>query len=405
MGGAVGHLMHLYDDHNLTFQEIVDILKSAADGTLENVTEKFDGLNLVFSWDISSDSLKVARAGGDIKRGGMDATSLAAKFSGRGDLATTFNSAFETVDTAIRSLPFKKKKQVFGAKSNRWYSMEIIDSKNSNVINYDYSAIIFHAWPSFVVQSDGSVEMTTDDISGIATLVEHVESMNLFGWKLLGPAKVNFTKRLDDSLMSQTATTIEAELSSLGLNLSSTLHNYIEKKLRHDISGLNLSDDITTMMVNRCLSNPGAPTLVGIKKIANKSNHRTITEFIKSSEKRLKSYIRPIEIAINDFATGLLKNVKSTLIVDSKKEINRLQEETERAIGFIKSCDDKTAIDILTLQMQKLKSTRNVSSSVEGIVFLRGNNAYKFTGNFAAMGQILGLFKYGRGGVKLKMAS
>jgi hypothetical protein len=51
--------------------------------------------------------------------------------------------------------------------------------------------------------------------------------------------------------------------------------------------------------------------------------------------------------------------------------------------------------------MGKLKSVENITSPMEGVVFIYKGNAYKFTGSFAAANQILGLFKYGRKGTKL----
>ena len=51
MGGAVGHLMHLYDNPDLHFWEMKDILSAAASGKLTSATEKLDGMNLVFTWD------------------------------------------------------------------------------------------------------------------------------------------------------------------------------------------------------------------------------------------------------------------------------------------------------------------------------------------------------------------
>ena len=48
-GGAVGHLMHLYDNRELTFGEIKGILTAASSGELEEVSEKLDGLNIVFT--------------------------------------------------------------------------------------------------------------------------------------------------------------------------------------------------------------------------------------------------------------------------------------------------------------------------------------------------------------------
>ena len=163
MGGAVGHLMHLYDNRDLTFSEIARIIDSAASGRLQRASEKLDGLNLVFSWDVSEDSLKVARSGGDIKSGGMDASSLASKFSGRGNLTKAFNSAFRVLNGAIGSLPQKAKMKVFGNKASKWYSVEVIYTKNPNVINYDSNSVVFHGWPVFSVSKTGEVTMSEDD--------------------------------------------------------------------------------------------------------------------------------------------------------------------------------------------------------------------------------------------------
>jgi hypothetical protein len=62
---------------------------------------------------------------------------------------------------------------------------------------------------------------------------------------------------------------------------------------------------------------------------------------------------------------------------------------------------DETAMSVLSTQMGKLKSVENITSPMEGVVFVYKGNAYKFTGSFAAANQILGLFKYGRKGTKL----
>ena len=49
--------------------------------------------------------------------------------------------------------------------------------------------------------------------------------------------------------------------------------------------------------------------------------------------------------------------------------------------------------------MSKLKDVEGVSTAAEGFVFDYDDVTYKFTGNFAPMNQLLGLFKYGRGNV------
>ena len=55
------------------------------------------------------------------------------------------------------------------------------------------------------------------------------------------------------------------------------------------------------------------------------------------------------------------------------------------------------AHDILIKQLQKLKHHDKITTAVEGFVFQYGDQVYKFTGNFAPVNQILGLFRYGRG--------
>ena len=403
MGGAVGHLAHLYDNRDLTFGEIADILTSAASGKLEKVSEKLDGLNLVFSWDVSTDSLKVARNSGNIKSGGLDAESLASKFEGRGNLSEAFDSAFKVLNGALGSLPQKTKLKVFGPQANRWYSMEIIYAANPNVINYDSNNVVFHGWPVFKVE-DGKVEMTDDDMGGVDLLTSYVEKMQnaveIRGWKVRGPALARMQKLSDDSILNSVLSKIDNELSSVGLDPSSTVRDYIESKIREDVAELNLSTEISDIVVLRCLAEPGSPTLVDIKKKVDKSTYETINEFIKSSPRRLKTYIKPIELAINDFAVELLKGLQSTLIDNTEEEVVRLQGEVSKAISAIESSGDENAMQMLKTQMEKLKSVSNITSPVEGVVFIYKGNAYKFTGSFAAANQILGLFKYGRGKIK-----
>ena len=404
-GGAVGHLQHLYDNRDLTFGEIGDILTSAAVGKLEKASEKLDGLNLVFSWDVSTDSLKVARAGGDIKRGGMDSETLAAKFVGRGNLSDAFDSAFNVLNGALGSLPEKTKLKVFGPRANRWYSLEIIYTANPNVINYDSNNVVFHGWPVFKVTKNGDVEMAADDKGGVDILTSYIERMQaavkVRGWKINGPSLVRMKKLSDESILNTTLSKIDSELSSVGLTPSSTIRDYIKAKISQDVEDLYLSVEIADMVTLRCLADPGAPTLNDIKKKVDKLSYVTINEFIKSSTQRLKTYIRPIELAINDFAVELLKGLESTLIDDTGEEVERLRGEVSNAISAIESSGDENAMAILKTQMEKLKSVSNITSPVEGVVFIYKGNAYKFTGSFSTANQILGLFKYGRNGTKL----
>ena len=70
MGGVAGHMAHLSEDTDLTFNEIVSVLTKVASADIKNATEKVDGQNLFLSVD-GSGEIRTARNNGDIKKGGI----------------------------------------------------------------------------------------------------------------------------------------------------------------------------------------------------------------------------------------------------------------------------------------------------------------------------------------------
>ena len=93
MGGVPGHMSHLYDNQDLTFSEMKEIMDAASNGDL-STEEKVDGQNIVLSYSISEGKAKGARNKGNLKQGGLDASGLAQKFAGRGTLEQAFTSGF-----------------------------------------------------------------------------------------------------------------------------------------------------------------------------------------------------------------------------------------------------------------------------------------------------------------------
>jgi len=189
---------------------------------------------------------------------------------------------------------------------------------------------------------------------------------------------------------------IKAALDAVGLDGSATMRDFIKENIQADAESLGLPSNVVDMLVQRCLAEPGSPTLVQIRKNADKSDHETINNFVKECPTRLKDYVRPVELAINDFAVELLKGLKSTLIDDTDAEVMRLRSEVEKAVAMIQSSGDENAMTILNKQLEKLGSVSDITSPVEGVVFIYKGNAYKFTGSFSAANQILGIFRYRR---------
>ena len=142
------------------------------------------------------------------------------------------------------------------------------------------------------------------------------------------------------------------------------------------------------------------PTTSQNNKGMDRETRAKVSAFNKNSKFLIKKLIEPIEMAIHDFAVELLRGLKSAYILDNEAEVERLKNETEAAIRAIQDYEgpeQEAAQDILVRQLTKLKHHDNIDTVVEGFVFQHDGQMYKFTGNFAPMNQLLGLFKYGRG--------
>lgn len=402
-GGAVGHLNSLTDNRELTFDELKEILSLASAGRLERVSEKFDGQNCVFSWDASTGDVVAARNVGDIKSGGMTAEALAAKFAGRGSLSDAFNLAFQVLSESLSALDDVTKVKVFGDNANRWYSMEIIYTSNPNVINYDSNNIIFHGWPIFHVENGTVTRDDNDD--GVEILKANIEQMQkavtVKNWRVNGPAVLRIKGLTDGSILQSTLTAVESAQSAAGVSDGSTIGEYLRAMLKRHVSDLSLDEEVEEAVLSRCMGDDGAPSLIQIKRLVDSDQYANIAKLVKGVEPLFKKFMGPIERAIHKFSLEILKGLKSTLIDDSDAEVVRLRGEVGRAIKAIESSGQDVAMEVLQQQMQKLQNVETINSPMEGIVFIYKGNAYKITGNFAPAGQILGLFRYGRKGVKL----
>lgn len=397
MGGAAGHLQHLYDNRELTFAEIKNILSNASEGSLESVTEKLDGLNLVFSYSLVTDALKVARSAGDIKTGGMSAEQLASKFQGRGNLSDAFNDAFDVLQSSMRMLSDKDKKKTFGQNANLWYSMEIIYPKNPNVINYDSNSIVFHKWPVFQFTPEGKVEQVTSE--GVDILNKNINQMQAAAraknWRLVGPNLVRLKKLSDGTTLANTLVQLDQVMSQANVEDSSTIGDYIYNRLSDSISDLALPSEVSKKVIFRIMGESGYK-LTDIKKSVSTEKYNQISELTKKSNSLLKSAILPLEKLVFKFSIEILRGFQSSLISSHDVEVARLKNELTKTISALEATGDAKAIEVLRVQMEKLESVENISSSAEGVVFMYKGNAYKFTGAFAPANQILGLFKYGK---------
>ena len=402
MGGVAGHMSHIYENPGLTFTKIKDIFTAASAGELEG-TEKTDGQNLFISYSVKDGEARAARNKGNIKTGGLSPAGLAQKFAGRGALEKAFNESFQAFEKAVRSLPQEEQIEIFGPDANIYYNAEIQDPRTANVINYDTKTLNIHDVGHAEFDRETGTIKDVDISKNAATLDAALEKMQQSieddEYSIQKNAIRNLEGLGDDTELAKAISKIEQATQAAGISDNHTIADYLVARLVPFVeANVDLPEANKKLLLQRMLGVKGV-TFNHVVKGLDKEKKEIVRAIVKSSKKLLKDAIAPIEDIVHDFSVEMLKGLQSAFILDNPKEVSRIRQEVSKAIDAIEASGSEEAMAILNQQMRKLKSVENISTAAEGFVFDYDGQTYKFTGNFAPINQILGLFRYGRGSV------
>lgn len=410
MGGLAGHMNHLYDDADLTFSKMKEIILAASNGKL-TAEEKVDGQNLFVSYDIKTGRPVAARNLTNIREGGMDAMALATKFAGRGGLTEAFTEAFATFERAVDALSPETKIGIFGKNVDYWYNAEVMSPSNPNVIQYDKKVLKIHDTGHKRRNQETLRPEDFDASVPLGILDSNLQAMQSSAAKdndstFVRSALVKLKAMSDDTAARRAINGIEAAVKRAGLSGESTVAEFLEIRVRlHPaIAGLSLPTDKIEALTLRTLDSVKAPNLRLIKKGLDEDQLEEVAEIASASAKRaiLVDAIRPLEEVVHEFAVEMLGAIQSTFILNPKEEVQRLRDSLTSAVEEItQMADDGTIsgreMELMRSQLGKIKDIEEINTTMEGIVFDYDGKVYKLTGSFAPLNQILGILKYSRG--------
>ena len=411
MGGVAGHMDHLYDNRELTFGEMKEIIRAAANAEL-STEEKVDGQNLFLSYSVPEGKAKGARNKGNLKSGGLDAVGLAKKFAGRGGLEKAFVNGFDAFEKAVESLSDREKIRAFGPDANIWYNAEIMDPGTTgdpddpgsvNVIKYDDKTLKIHGVGHFAFDKetgeknpipDGALEVIDDALERMQRQLSKSESK----YKLARKAIINLQRLEDEEVLSRSIAALNRQMADNNLNDDSTMEDYMFTRLLNGMD-TELPENIRREIVRYLMKLPGNIGLRAIKKGLSKEDLADLNNVIASKKSLLLQAIEPLENIVHDFAVELLKGLDSVFIADTSAEVMRLKEELANAVREItaRGAEDPAAMEVMQRHLNKIKDFSQITTPVEAVVFDYNGHTYKFSGNFAPLNQILGMFKYGMG--------
>jgi hypothetical protein len=132
-------------------------------------------------------------------------------------------------------------------------------------------------------------------------------------------------------------------------------------------------------------------------------DHPKFLDWVLSTDKQdhtklYKKNMEPFERLFLELGAEIMKNMTNFLSANPSKSTRIMIKDLNSLIKKINASDDVNVINKLKTQLDRLNSIGGFDAIVpsEGITFVFKNNLYKFTGTFAPINQIMGLFRYTR---------
>ena len=394
------HLPHLYDDRELTFNEIQEILTKASKGEVKG-TEKVDGLNLYLGY--KDGQPRAARNNYDIKNGGLSADELAQREFNGEQIHQIFDLAFQSFSNLVSKLDRKLLAIIFGPSGNVFLNSEILNGK-TNVINYGARTILIHrnGHKRYNEETDEVENIREDTSKAISHIINRMNNemnkeMEGFDFRIQQDPITQLPALEDQSVLADTI----QRFKTAGFEGDMTIHQYLFNQIKRIVTEKlpSLNDKNNNDVVNKIIGVKGTPSITVLKKYVDENPNFTqeLQNLISSRKNLINDVMFPLEDAIHDFSVEILKKLNSSFIDNTEEEAQRIKQELKDEVIKLKNYDGPYkdyVVDNLKRQLKKIKHIDNVQTSLEGFVFNFGNKYYKFTGNFAPINQIMGLYKY-----------
>ena len=396
-GGAYGHMSHPFDDMDLTFGDLKNIISKALNGDLGVVREKTDGQALAISW--KNGRLIAARNKSHLQNAGagaMGIADVASKFGGRGALTDAYNFAMRDLTAAISSLSEAQRKKIFND-GRCFMNLEVIWPTSVNVIPYGQAILVFHNTTCYDDKGT-AIGANQGAASQLAGMIKQVNADVQSKYTIQGPPVTSIPKSENLSgKQGKYLGRLSKLQSQFGLSDGDNVANYHQAWWENfiDTKSPEKVDKLTRdALVRRWAFGEKAFRL----DKNNITNEKILAWAINNDKvnvaKQQKDNIRPFEEIFLGVGADILDFVSSVLTVHPDKAIRAMKDKFKSVASQVRTAGNPAQIAKLKAELARLNKLGGVDRIVasEGLVFFYGGKTYKLTGTFAPLNQILGIF-------------
>lgn len=387
---------HLYDDENITFGELSNILKLGMLGKLNRfykLTEKVDGQNLSLTWN---DGLVLYVADKIMLSSLQD---IEVRYKDVPNILEVFSSVFTYFETLFISIDDSYLNQYFDF-GKYYLNLEIVSNKTRNVIYYGFgSSITIFAHNTFYLQDNSRVVVSNKDFLSFLDTLEI--SLYPIGEDvvIMRPVEVQISEGLAKNNIKAVSffeKNLSVILNENNLTLNNTLLDYYKERIRKKltIEIPFLSKQTLDHLVNRwSLKDKGNYRIT-------KSNITENTQLskIKELDNIMWSYREECKFELKKLVlfscNRILSCVSFSLCSNSDKAVNLLKNDLEEFISIYKKGGLKSKVVNNNLDLFRFLGGLTYFQPIEGLILFHKEKQYKLCGVFTPINYLLGKLKY-----------
>lgn len=398
-GGAAGHMSHPFDEKDLTFADFKKIVTSGLQGELnfeEVATEKTDGQNLLAT--VKNGVTMFSRNKGQLISP-VDLAGIIEMFKKHEVPLVRETYVFAAKDLN-EALPKIKDQTIFN-EGKDFINIELIYSKNPNVIYYERDVLQFHD----IQETDGNGNITgSRKIAGeLVKALKEVDADVQKTFTIIPPQILKLGKDINfDKNQAKFIKQIEKLRDRYNLTDGDEVSRYHEMWWRETIDANfpDLQQDYKEGLLLRwAYGDKKSLNMRSLAKEIGKDEAASVKKFDKEDvKKKYKENIRPFEDLFLELGSIILKNASNFVAANPDKEMQRLHNQIRSESEKIKKDGSVAQIEKVMKELERLERIGGVESIIptEGIVFVYKGKTMKLTGTFAAINQLMGIIKYGR---------
>jgi len=395
-GGAAGHMNHPFDDRDITFGDMKQMIRLSLEGKLDletGIQEKTDGQNLLVTY--KDGRVKAARNKTTI-RNPLNPEQVKMKFAGRGEIEKAFTFAMLDLERAFEKLPQDKLQEIFG-NGSKFLNMEIIYPGTQNVVMYGPKAYLqFHGISEYDLETATKI----DDAPELASLLQQMiadVNANIQKEFAIIPPKIltlgqmpNFEEK--EKYFIDRVNVLQGQFK---LKDSDELIMWHEEwwKSKIDQAIPYATDDVKLGLLKRWAYFDKSFRM-NSKSIPDAEILQMAKDFDKQDfAKQNKQNIYNFEKIFLELGVEILHNISDYLSVVPKKAVKDIRKRITKKIKVIQKSKDLKALEKMKFELERIKAIGGFEKLVptEGIVFVYKGKTYKLTGLFAPINQLLGI--------------